>query len=71
MKSLGFADFIPHHWKGLGLVGYNHIQATLSMEFSRQEYWSGLPFPLPGNLGLANYTVNTFFLTDFGKLTET
>ena len=20
------------------------------MEFSRQEYWSGLPFPLPGNL---------------------
>ena len=25
-------------------------QAPLSMEFSRQEYWSGLPFPLPGNL---------------------
>ena len=24
--------------------------ATLSMEFSRQEYWSGLPFPAPGNL---------------------
>ena len=23
---------------------------TLSMEFSRQEYWSGLPFPSPGNL---------------------
>ena len=22
----------------------------LYMEFSRQEYWSGLPFPLPGNL---------------------
>ena len=22
----------------------------LSMEFSRQEYWSGLPFPLPGDL---------------------
>ena len=20
------------------------------MEFSRQEYWSGLPFPTPGNL---------------------
>ena len=20
------------------------------MEFSRQEYWSGLPFPLPGDL---------------------
>ena len=24
-------------------------QAPLSMEFSRQEYWSGLPFPPPGN----------------------
>ena len=25
-------------------------QAPLSMEFSRQEYWSGLPFPSPGHL---------------------
>ena len=25
-------------------------QVPLSMEFSRQEYWSGLPFPTPGNL---------------------
>ena len=25
-------------------------QASLSMGFSRQEYWSGLPFPSPGNL---------------------
>ena len=25
-------------------------QAPLSMEFSRQEYWCGLPFPSPGNL---------------------
>ena len=25
-------------------------QVPLSMEFSRQEYWSGLPFPSPGNL---------------------
>ena len=25
-------------------------QAPLSMGFSRQEYWSGLPFPLPGNI---------------------
>ena len=24
-------------------------QAPLSMEFSRQEYWSGLPFPTPGD----------------------
>ena len=26
------------------------FQAPLSMEFSRQEYWSGLPFPSPGDL---------------------
>ena len=25
-------------------------QAPLSMRFSRQEYWSGLPFPPPGHL---------------------
>ena len=25
-------------------------QAPLSLEFSRQEYWSGLPFPPPGDL---------------------
>ena len=30
-----------------GLVAY---QAPPSMGFSRQEYWSGLPFPSPGNL---------------------
>ena len=23
-------------------------QASLSMKFSRQEYWNGLPFPSPG-----------------------
>ena len=26
------------------------LQAPLSMEFSRQEYWSGLSFPSPGDL---------------------
>ena len=25
-------------------------RGSLSMEFSKQEYWSGLPFPLPGDL---------------------
>ena len=25
-------------------------QAPLSMEFSRQEYWKGLPFPSPGDI---------------------
>ena len=26
------------------------LQAPLSMGFSQQEYWSGLPFPPPGDL---------------------
>ena len=29
---------------------YVAFQAPLSMEFSRQEYWRGLPFPSPGDL---------------------
>ena len=29
---------------------YVAYQSPLSMGFSRQEYWSGLPFPPPGDL---------------------
>ena len=31
-------------------IDCNPHQALLSMEFSRQEYWSGPPFPSPGGL---------------------
>ena len=31
-------------------MDYIARQAPLSKEFSRQEYWSGLPFPSPGDL---------------------
>ena len=31
-------------------MDYIAHQAHLSMGFSRQEYWSGLPFPSPGHL---------------------
>ena len=33
-------------------------QASLSMGFSRQEYWSGLPFPSPGKSHLENTTIH-------------
>ena len=33
-------------------------QAPLSMGFSRQEYWSGLPFLSPGRLGLTMINVS-------------
>ena len=36
-------------WLSAALWTVAH-QALLPMEFSRQEYWSGLPFPSPGNL---------------------
>ena len=44
-------------------------QAPPSMEFSRQDYWSGLPFPSPGDLpdpgikpGSPADTINNYFL---------
>ena len=41
--SLSRAQLISTWWTVAG-------QAIQSMEFSRQEYWSGLPFPSPGDL---------------------
>ena len=39
-------------------------QAPLSMEFSRQEYWSGLPFPSPEVLpDPVSCIVGSFFTT--------
>ena len=32
------------------LIDTGSCQAPLSMGFSRQEYWSGLPFPPPGDV---------------------
>ena len=46
MKVLVITQSCPTHCDP-GAVAQ---QAPLSMEFSRQEYWSGLPFPSPGHL---------------------
>ena len=43
MKSLSLVRLFVTPWT----VAH---QAPLSMGFSRQEYWSGLPFPSPGDL---------------------
>ena len=43
MKSLSRVRLFATPWT----VAY---QAPQSMEFSMQEYWSGLPFPSPGDL---------------------
>ena len=44
MKSLSRVRLSATPWT------YVAYQASLSMGFSRQEYWSGLPFPSPGDL---------------------
>ena len=40
-------------------------QAPPSMGFSREEYWSGLPFPSPGNLPNARIESASPALADF------
>ena len=37
-------------------------QALLSMVFSRDEYWSGLPFPPPGDLPLLNMLTGNIYI---------
>ena len=43
VKSLSRARLLATPWTAA-------YQASLSMEFSRQEYWSGVPLPSPFNL---------------------
>ena len=56
VQSLGWEDPLEREmaihsrtiaWKIPWTIAY---QAPLSMGFSRQQYWSGLPFPSPGDL---------------------
>ena len=45
-------------------------QAALSMEFSRQEYWSGLAFPPPGDLPDPGIKPGSPSLQTYSLLTE-
>ena len=49
MGNSGKAELCCHVWLIVTLWTIVH-QAPLSMGFSRQEHWSGLPFPSPGDL---------------------
>ena len=45
-------------------------QAPASMGFPRQEYWSGLPFPSPGNLpdpGIESLEADSLLLSPQGS----
>ena len=66
MKSLNHVRLFVTLWTVV-------CQAPLSMEFSREEYWSGLPFPSPGlfptqglNLGLLQCRQNLYHLSHQG-----
>ena len=59
--SRGLTSCLMNNWRGIESVSRLVIQlfatpwiiapqAPLSMGFSRQKYWSGLPFPSPGDL---------------------
>ena len=45
VQSLGPEDSLEE-----GMVTHSNILVPLSMGFPRQEYWSGLPCPPPGDL---------------------
>ena len=55
-SHLSMSQFLVHEVKSLSRVRFFATpwtvayQASPSMGFSRQDYWSGLPFPSPGDL---------------------
>ena len=53
VKSLGYEVYVLSHFSRVQLFATLWTaahQAPLPMGFSRQESWSGLPFPSPGHL---------------------
>ena len=47
------------------------LQAPLSVGFFRQEYWSGLPFPSPGDLPNAGVEPGSLALQEDSLSSET
>ena len=45
----GGGGLVTKSWPTLATPWIVACKAPLSMGFSRQEYWSGLPFPFPGD----------------------
>ena len=50
MQLLSHVQLFVAPWTLPGSSVHGVCQAPLSMKFSRQEYWSGLPFPTPEHL---------------------
>ena len=60
LRNSGEAPILISYYKLIEISQPTYLMSTvklisfsenpMSMEFSRQEYWSGLPFPSPGGL---------------------
>ena len=57
MKSLSRVQLLETPWTAA-------YQASPSMEFSRQEYWSGVPLPSPGSIPYPAAIACRFFFDD-------
>ena len=60
VKSLSLVQLLATPWTAA-------YQAPPSMEFSRQEYWSGMPLPSAGKL--FNFSVLSFSISKMGIIT--
>ena len=49
-KKKAIVTLLTHEYFPKEHTIYRYSNIPVSMEFSRQEYWSGLPFPSPGDL---------------------
>ena len=74
LPSMG-SHRVGHNWSDLAAAAVAACQAPLSMEFSRQKYCSGLPFPSPGQLpnlgmnpGLLHWQADSLPLSHEGSL---
>ena len=68
-KVKGRGEKWSHSVMSNSLRPHGH-QAPPSMGFSRQEYWSGLPFPSPGNLIIGEIEIDMYTLLYIQQITN-
>ena len=71
--KISFTYFYYNLWKCVCMLSHVQLYVTpwtaahqtlLSMGFFRQEYWSGLPFPFPGDLPMSPALQADSFLSE-------
>ena len=69
-QSNGGCGFVTNSYLTLAIPWTVDCQAPLSVRFPRQEYWSGLPFPSPGNLPNPGFEPKPPAMQEDSSLTE-